>query len=179
MIFVDAPIADAFVIEPEWHVDDRGAFARTWCAREFAEHGIEMAVVQSSLSTNRRKGTLRGMHYSVAPYPEAKVVRCTRGAIYDVLLDLRTSSPSYLRWFGKILTADEGLALYVPEGVAHGFQTLADSSDVLYQMSEVFDANCARGVRWDDPYFGIEWPGGPRILSERDSTYADFEPRGA
>lgn len=168
------PIAGAFVIAPERHVDARGSFARTWCAREFERHGLVARCVQSSLSTNLRCGTLRGMHYAVAPHAETKVIRCVRGAVYDVLLDLRVDSPTYLKWSAQTLTGDNGVALYVPETVAHGFQTLEDSSDVLYQMSEFYDGDCARGVRWDDPAFDIRWPEGPRILSERDRTYPDF-----
>jgi dTDP-4-dehydrorhamnose 3,5-epimerase len=175
VIFRETVITGAFVIEPERHVDDRGSFARAFCAREFAARGLDARAVQSSLSANVRKGTLRGLHYSVPPHAETKVVRCVRGAVHDVLVDLRAESPTYLRWFGQRLTADNGLALYVPERVAHGFQTLEDASDVLYQMSEFYDPDCARGARWDDPAFAIEWPEGPRILSERDRTYPDFD----
>jgi dTDP-4-dehydrorhamnose 3,5-epimerase len=174
VIFRELTIAGAFAIHPERHVDSRGAFARTWCARELARHNLATTHAQSSLSMNTRRGTLRGMHYSIAPHAETKVVRCVRGAIFDVLLDLRVDSPTYLKWCAETLTADNGLALYVPEMVAHGFQTLEDASDVLYQMSEFYDADCARGVRWDDPAFGIRWPDGPRILSDRDRTYRDF-----
>jgi dTDP-4-dehydrorhamnose 3,5-epimerase len=175
VIFRELGIAGAFCVAPERHVDERGSFARVWCAREFEQHGLSARLVQSSISTNARKGTLRGMHYSSPPHAEAKLVRCVRGAVHDVLLDLRPTSRTYLQWVKEVLTSENGLALYVPEGVAHGFQTLEDSSDVLYQMSEFFDAACARGVRWDDEAFGISWPDGPRILSERDRTYPAFD----
>ena len=174
MTFRETKIAGAYRVELERQVDDRGSFARLWCAREFAEHGLRPCTAQSSLSMNTRKGTLRGMHYAVPPATEAKVVRCVRGAIYDVLLDVRSGSPTYLSWLAEVLTRDNGLALYIPEGVAHGFQTLEDGSDVLYMISEFYDPACARGVRWDDPAFGIEWPEGQRFMSERDRTYASF-----
>lgn len=179
MIFRETSIAGCCVIEPERQVDARGSFARIWCARELAERGLNVALVQANLSTNPRKGTLRGMHYSVPPHAETKIVRCVRGAAYDVVVDLRPSSPTYCKWFAETLTADNGLALYVPEGVAHGFQTMAEGSDVLYQMSDFFDPACARGVRWNDPAFDIVWPEDVRILSERDRTYPDYaaEPR--
>jgi dTDP-4-dehydrorhamnose 3,5-epimerase len=174
VIFRETAIAGAFAVEPERQVDLRGAFARTWCVEEFGRHGLDTKHAQSSISTNTRRGTLRGMHYAASPHTETKIVRCVRGAIYDVLLDLRVGSPTYRRWCAERLTADNGVALYVPELVAHGFQTLEDSSDVYYQISEFYDAASARGVRWDDPAFGIAWPEGPRILSERDRTYPDF-----
>ncbi len=174
MIFREASIAGAFVIEPQRHVDARGSFARVWCAREFEERGLDPRLVQSSLSTNTRSGTLRGMHYSAPPHAESKVVRCVRGAVYDVLLDLRPDSPSFRGWFAETLSADNGFAVYVPEGVAHGFQTLEESSDVLYQMSEFYDPACARGVYWNDPAFGIRWPDARRTISERDDSYPRF-----
>jgi dTDP-4-dehydrorhamnose 3,5-epimerase len=175
VIFRETGIPGAFVIEPERHVDERGSFARVWCAREFEQRGLNPKLVQSSVSANKLKGTLRGMHYSVAPHAEAKVIRCARGAIYDVLLDLRPESPALCTWFALTLSADNGCALYVPEGVAHGFQTMEDASDVLYQMSEFYDPACARGVRWNDAAFGIQWPEVHPILSERDRVYPDFE----
>jgi dTDP-4-dehydrorhamnose 3,5-epimerase len=174
VIFRETKIRGAFAIELERHVDERGTFARVWCARELEDHGLRSRLAQCSLSTNVRKGTLRGMHYSVPPHAEAKVVRCVRGAVYDVLLDLRAGSATYLTWIAETLTADNGLALYIPEGIAHGFQTLEDGSDVLYQMSEFYDPACARAVRWDDPAFGIEWPRAERVMSERDRTYPSF-----
>jgi len=174
VIFVETTIPGAFRIELERHADERGAFARIWCARELEAHGLRARLAQCSISTNARKGTLRGMHYSVPPAAEAKVVRCVRGAIYDVLLDLRRESPTYLTWVSETLTADNGRAFYVPEGVAHGFQTLEDATDVLYEISEFYDSACARGVRWDDPTFRIVWPEGERIISERDRTHPSF-----
>ncbi len=177
MIFRETSIAGCYVIEPERHVDERGSFARLWCAREFSTRGLDPVLVQASLSTNTRRGTLRGMHFSVPPHAETKIVRCVRGAAYDVALDLRPTSRTYLTWFSETLTAENGLAMYVPEGVAHGFQTISDASDVLYQMSTFFDPACARGVRWDDPAFGIAWPDGTPILSERDRTYPDYIPQ--
>jgi dTDP-4-dehydrorhamnose 3,5-epimerase len=174
VIFRETKIAGAFSIEDERHVDDRGSFTRIWCAREFEEHGLSSRLVQCSLSMNARKGTLRGMHYSVPPRAETKVIRCVRGAVYDVLLDLRSGSRTYLQWYAETLSADGGHALYVPEGVAHGFQTLEDRSDVLYQMNEFYDPKSARGVRWDDSAFGIVWPAADRIISGRDRTYPDF-----
>jgi dTDP-4-dehydrorhamnose 3,5-epimerase len=174
VIFRETAIGGAFRIELERQVDERGAFARVWCARELEEHGLCSRLAQCSVSTNTRKGTLRGMHYSVPPHAEAKVVRCVRGAIYDVLLDLRAGSPTHLTWLAETLTADNGLALYVPEGVAHGFQTLEDQTDVLYQISEFYDPACARGARWDDPAFGIVWPEGVRVISERDRSFASL-----
>jgi dTDP-4-dehydrorhamnose 3,5-epimerase len=176
MIFRPTKISGAYAIDPERHTDDRGAFARAWCQLEFEAQGLDARLVQASLSTNLRKGTLRGMHYSVPPHAEAKVVRCVKGAVYDVLLDLRKGSATYLEWIGESLTRDNGVALFVPVGVAHGFQTLEDDTDVLYQMSEFYDAACARGVRWNDPAFGIRWPLEEPILSDRDRTYERFTP---
>jgi dTDP-4-dehydrorhamnose 3,5-epimerase len=174
MIFRPSKIQGAFIIEAERHIDDRGSFARVWCARELKNHGLCDRLAQSSISSNTRKGTLRGMHYSVPPHAESKVVRCIRGGIYDVLLDLRADSSTYMKWFATILTQKNATALYVPEGVAHGFQTIEDDSDVLYQISEFYDPACARGVRWNDPAFGLEWPEAERIISDRDQTYASF-----
>ncbi len=176
MIFREARLAGCYVIELERDIDERGGFARLWCAREMQGRGLDARLVQASISTNRRSGTLRGMHYSVVPHTEVKVVRCVRGAIYDVALDLRATSPTYGRWFAETLTADNGLAMYIPEGVAHGFQTLADATDVLYQMSAFFEPAFARGVRWDDPAFGIVWPSAERTMSERDRTFPDHAP---
>jgi dTDP-4-dehydrorhamnose 3,5-epimerase len=176
MIFRPTPIRGAYAITPERHSDPRGSFARAWCQREFEEHGLDSKFVQASISTNLKPGTLRGIHYSVPPNAEAKVIRCVKGAIYDVLLDLRKGSPTYLAWFAELLTRENGMALFAPAGVAHGFQTLEADTDVLYQMSEFYDPNCARGVRWNDPAFGIRWPLEDPILSERDRTYEGFTP---
>jgi dTDP-4-dehydrorhamnose 3,5-epimerase len=176
MNFVSTPLEKACVIELEAMVDERGFFARSWCAQEFRLHGLNPNVAQCSVSFNARRGTLRGMHYQSEPYPEAKLVRCCSGAIYDVALDLRPTSPSYAKWFAVELTAANRKMLYVPEGFAHGFQTLADDTEVFYQISESYRPECARGVRWDDPRFGIEWPIRDPIISQRDRTFADHKP---
>ena len=179
MIFRETPIAGAFVVEPEPIEDERGHFARTFCAEEFAAHGLDPRVAQCNVSFNARAGTLRGMHYQATPYEEAKLVRCTRGAIYDVAVDLREGSPSRGRWFGVALGQDDGRAFFVPAGCAHGFQTLVDGSEVLYLMSTPYVPGSGRGVRWDDPAFGIEWPEPPpggRTMSQRDASYPDHAP---
>lgn len=177
MRFTETPLAGAWLIEPERFSDERGYFARTWCVREFAEHGLETRLVQASISQNACRHTLRGMHYQAAPHEEVKLVRCSRGAIYDVILDLRPGSPTLGQWFGVELSAANGRMLYVPGGLAHGFQTLADDSEVVYQMSEFHAPESARGVRWDDPAFGIAWPeADERILSARDRAYPDWQP---
>jgi dTDP-4-dehydrorhamnose 3,5-epimerase len=176
MKFISIPLEKACLIELEAMIDDRGFFARSWCAGEFRLHGLNPNVVQCSVSFNTRKGTLRGMHYQKEPYPEAKLVRCCSGAIYDVLVDLRPTSPSYCKWFAVELTAANRKMLYVPEGFAHGFQTLADDTEVFYQISESYRPEYAQGVRWDDPQFGIEWPIRDPIISQRDRTFADHKP---
>lgn len=179
MIFVETPLAGTFVIRPEAVTDDRGAFARTFCRDEFSARGLDSRVAQCSASFSARAGTLRGMHYQAAPHGEAKLVRCTRGSIYDVAVDLRPDSGSYGRWFAAILSADNRDALFIPSGCAHGFQTLSDESEILYQMSTPYVPNAGRGVRWDDPAFGVEWPPSPAgglTISERDATYPDFAP---
>lgn len=174
MIFTDTPLGGAYVIEVERMVDERGFFARSWCEREFRSHGLNPRLVQCSVSFNLRKGTLRGMHYQVAPYEEAKLVRCTRGAAYDVILDLRRESPTFRRWFATELSADNHRMIYVPEGFAHGFQTLEDDTELFYQMTEEYYPEAARRVRWDDTAFGISWPPGQRIISPRDAVNPDF-----
>lgn len=174
MIFAPTPLPGAFVIEPKRHEDQRGFFARTWCAREFEDHGLNPRLAQCSVSFNTQKGTLRGMHYQATPYPEAKLVRCTMGAIHDVIIDLRPTSPTYKRHLAVVLTAENRTMLYVPEGFAHGFQTLADDSEVFYQTSEFYSPDHARGIRWDDPAFGIAWPPDDRIIIDRDRSYPDF-----
>ena len=175
MIFDETKLPGAFEIRLEPRSDERGFFARTWCQNEFEAHGLNARLVQCSLSFNARKGTLRGMHYQVAPYAETKLVRCTKGAIYDVVLDLRPQSTTFKKWIAVILTAENRNAVYVPEGFAHGFLTLEDETEVLYQMSEFYNAESARGVRWDDPAFQITWPQKVQVISQRDRTYADFE----
>jgi dTDP-4-dehydrorhamnose 3,5-epimerase len=173
--FTPTPIPGAVVIDLEPIADDRGFFARTWCADELEAHGLSSRVVQCSVSYNRRKGTLRGMHFQTAPHEEVKIVRCVRGSIRDVIVDVRPASPAFKRWFGVDLSAANGRALYVPAGVAHGFQTLEDDSEVAYQISERHHQESARGVRWDDPAFGIAWPPAEaRIIHPRDLGYADF-----
>jgi dTDP-4-dehydrorhamnose 3,5-epimerase len=174
MIFTETGVPGAFVVEPELLRDERGFFARIWCAREFAEHGLNPRLVQCSVSVSERKGTLRGLHYQAPPHAEAKLVRCTRGAIWDVIVDLREDSPAFLGHVAMELSAENRRMLYVPEGVAHGFQTLEDGSEVAYQMSAFHAPSHGRGVRWDDPAFAIAWPPGERIISDRDRAYPDF-----
>lgn len=174
MIFSPTALHGAYVVEVEPHRDLRGFFARTWCRREFEEHGLIAELAQCSMSCNARRGTLRGMHWQVAPNEEAKLVRCTTGAIHDVIIDLRLHSPTYLKHEAVELTQGNRRALYVPPGVAHGFQTLMDDCEILYQMSDFFDPQLARGVRWNDPAFGIEWPIPDPIILDRDNTYPDY-----
>jgi len=168
VIFTETPLHGAFVVDLERHEDKRGFFARSWCQEEFAQHGLETNLAQCNISFNACKGTLRGMHYQTKPYLEAKLVRCTMGRIFDVMIDLRPTSPTYTRWFSIELTAENHRALFIPVGFAHGFQTLADDCEVFYQMSEFFHPECARGVRWNDPAFGIDWPDGTKMISPRD-----------
>ena len=177
MIFKETAVRGAFVIEPERFEDVRGFFARTWCAREFEAHGLDPRLVQCSLSYNHKAGTLRGMHYQAAPHGEAKLVRATSGSAYDVAIDLRPDSPTYLRHAAVVLSAAERNAIYIPAGCAHGFQTLEDGTEIFYQMSAFHEASAARGVRWDDPAFGISWPAAAaRIMIERDRDYPDYAP---
>jgi dTDP-4-dehydrorhamnose 3,5-epimerase len=176
MIFHATPLPGVVVIEPELIQDERGWFARTFAKEDFEAEGLEPAVIHCNVSFNARAGTLRGMHYQAYPDAECKLVRCTKGAIYDVALDLRRDSNAYLRWHAVELTAENRLALYVPKGVAHGFQTLMDEAEVYYQMSAPYASESARGVRWDDPAFAIEWPDTDRIISERDRSYPAFVP---
>ncbi|HEX3776576.1 MAG TPA: dTDP-4-dehydrorhamnose 3,5-epimerase [Polyangiaceae bacterium] len=176
MRFDQTELAGAYVIEVEPHEDERGFFARAFCAREFAEHGLPSVFPQSNLSRNHSRGTLRGMHFEAPPSAESKLVRCVTGAIYDVIVDLRPSSASFLSWVGAELSAENARALFVPAGFAHGFITLTDDSDVFYQMGDFFRPGGARGARWNDPRFGIRWPLEPKVISERDATYADFDP---
>jgi len=168
------PLSGAFVVDAATHDDARGYFTRLWSAQDLAAHGLQMDLAQASLSHNRTAWTLRGMHYQRAPFEEAKLLRCVRGAIYDVLVDIRPRSSSYLRWFGLELTAESGRMLYVPEGVAHGYLTLVDQSDVLYFISAPYSAEHAAGVRWNDPRIGIVWPAEPRVISDRDAAFPDL-----
>lgn len=163
------------IVSPEPIQDERGFFARSWCVKEFREDGLNPNLVQCNISGNYQKGTLRGLHYQADPHGEAKLVRCTSGAIYDVALDLRRSSMTYRKWTGAELTAANHRALYIPEGCAHGFLTLEDDSEVFYQMSEFYCPEAARGVRWNDSAFGIAWPGEVKVISERDRAYPNFE----
>ncbi len=175
MFFNVTDLAGVYVIEPERHQDSRGHFARTFCQDEFAAQGLETSIAQCSFSFNRRKGTLRGLHYQATPYQEVKLVRCERGAIYDVILDLRPDSPTFKRHLAVELNEENGRAVYIPGGFAHGFQTLVDDTQVFYQMSKPYSSRHARGARWNDPAFGIDWPEDVRIILERDANYPDFE----
>ena len=175
MIFEETPIPDVWVVALERHVDERGFFARTWDKNEFAERGLNANLVQCSVSYNTLRGTLRGLHYQAAPHAEAKLVRCTAGAVYDVAVDLRADSPAFKRWFGVELSAENRRALYIGEGCAHGFLTLTNGAEVFYQMSEFWAPDAARGVRFDDPAFGIVWPDEIVVVNERDRAYPDFE----
>lgn len=174
MIFTETPLGGAFMVEPERIHDERGFFARTWCRREFEARGLSPCFAQCNLSFNDKAGTLRGMHFQAAPHAEAKLIRCTRGSIHDVIIDLRPDSPTFKRHFGATLTFENHRMLYVPEGFAHGFFTLEDGTEVFYQMSDFYEPSCAQGVRWDDPNFGIRWPGEVRVISEKDRSYPDF-----
>lgn len=171
MIFTRTALNGVWQIELELRTDARGHFARSFCATEFAAHGLPSGFVQCSVSFNARRGTLRGLHWQAEPHPEGKLVRCTRGAIFDVAVDLRPCSATRHRWVGAELTAENGRALFIPAGFAHGFQTLTDGSEVFYQMTEAYHGDLARGARWDDPAFGIAWPIPGPILSERDRSY--------
>ena len=164
-----------FEIQLEPRSDDRGFFARSWCQREFEEHGLNPRLVQCSVSFNKRRGTLRGLHYQAAPHQETKLVRCTQGSIYDVVVDLRPQSPAYTKWIGVVLSAAQRNTLYVPEGCAHGFLTLEENTEVFYQMSEFYHPELSCGVRWDDPTFGIVWPRQVEVISERDRSYPAFQ----
>jgi len=175
MEFLKTKLPGVFEIRIEAKPDERGFFARTWCRTEFEAQGLAGNLVQCSLSFNKRKGTLRGMHYQIAPYEEAKLIRCTQGAIYDVVLDLRPQSPAFKDWVGVELTAGKRNMMYVPQGCAHGFLTLEDQSEVTYQMSEFQNPESAQGVRWDDPAFQIKWLAKVEVISERDRTYPDFQ----
>jgi dTDP-4-dehydrorhamnose 3,5-epimerase len=174
MIFTETKLTGAFMIDIEPHEDERGFFARSWCEDEFAQHGLNPRLVQCNLSFNKQRGTLRGMHFQVAPFAEAKLVRCTMGAIYDVIIDLRSDSTTFRQWISVELTAENRSAVYIPEGFAHGFQTLVDNTEVFYQMSEFYHPESARGVQWDDPAFGAAWAISHPILSKKDSAYPSF-----
>lgn len=175
MLITATPLKDAFVVELEIREDDRGGFARTFCAKEFEEHGMKPTVAQCNMSYNFKKGTLRGMHYQLQPAAETKLVRCTKGAIYDVIIDMRPGSPTYKQHFGIELTEDNRKALYVPEMFAHGYLALTDGAEVVYQVGEFYSPGYERGIRYDDPEFGIEWPIPITVISEKDSKWPPFE----
>ncbi len=174
MIFTETGLEGAFIVDIERREDERGFFARSWCAEEFGARGLNPRVVQCSVSFNARKGTLRGMHYQAKPYEEAKLVRCTMGSLCDVIVDLRPDSRTYAGHLTAVLTAENRRMLYVPEGFAHGFITLDDETEVLYQISEAYAPGAQRGFRWNDPAFGIAWPAEVRVISDRDRSYPDF-----
>ncbi|MEY6432063.1 dTDP-4-dehydrorhamnose 3,5-epimerase [Thioalkalicoccus limnaeus] len=168
MRFTETALSGAFIVDLEPAADERGFFARSWCTEEFRRHGLSGRVAQCNVSFNRKAGTFRGMHFQAPPYQEAKLVRCTCGAIYDVIVDLRRDSPTFGRHFGVVLSAENRRMLYVPEDFAHGFITLVDNTEVFYQMSEVYSAECSRSFRWDDPSLGIDFPIEIAVISERD-----------
>ena len=174
MIVHRTALPDVYVLEIEQIDDERGFFARLWDAGELSRYGLRADLSHVSLSFNRRKGTLRGLHYQIPPMAEAKIVRCVRGAVFDVAVDLRESSPTFKQWTGVELTAENRRALYVPEGLAHGFQTLTDDTEVMYFIGGEYSREHSRGVRWDDTAFGIAWPDDERTINERDRTYPDF-----
>lgn len=175
MIFSETKLPGVFEIQLEAKCDERGFFARTWCQKEFQAHGLNSEFVQCSLSFNTRRGTLRGMHYQLAPHAETKLVQCTRGSIFDVVVDLRPQSPKFRNYSAAILTAEQHNMVYVPEGCAHGFLTLEDKTDVFYQISEFHNERAARGLRFDDPAFRISWPEKVQVISERDRNYPSFD----
>jgi dTDP-4-dehydrorhamnose 3,5-epimerase len=175
MIFTPTRLADAYLIDVERHEDERGFLARTFCEREFAEHGLEMPIIQSSTIYSPTRGTLRGLHFQEAPHREAKLVRCTRGSIFVVIVDLRPESTSWRGWLGTELTDRNQRLVYVPKGFAQGYQTLEDDTEVLYHMSHHYVPEAAAGVRWDDPAFGIAWPAAEqRLISDRDQQWPDY-----
>ena len=174
MIFTETRLKGAFILELERREDERGFFARSWCQEEFQAHNLNSAIAQCNISFNRLKGTLRGMHYTAAPFEEAKLVRCTAGAAYDVIIDLRRDSPTFKQHVGEVLSAANYRMMYVPEGFAHGFQTLEDNTEIFYQMSRFYSPEHARGVRYNDPAFGIKWMIADPVILDRDRTYPDF-----
>jgi dTDP-4-dehydrorhamnose 3,5-epimerase len=174
MLFKETALKGAYLIEIQPLEDERGYFARSWCQREFEEHGLNSRLVQCDISYNRKKGTLRGIHYQAPPFQEAKLVSCLRGSIYDVIIDLRPESKTFMQHLALTLTSAAHNMLYVPEGFAHGFMTLADDTEVFYQMSEFYSPDHARGVRWNDPAFAVDWPQSVSVISERDANYPDF-----
>jgi dTDP-4-dehydrorhamnose 3,5-epimerase len=176
MIFHETGLDGAYLVELEPRTDERGFFARSWCQQEFAERGLNSSLVQCNISFNKERGTLRGLHFQRAPYEEAKLVRCTQGAVFDVIIDLRPNSPSFTKHYSVRLDCDNRQTLFVPEGFAHGFQTLCDSTEVFYQMSQSYVPGTGTGVRWDDPAFGIEWPLPNPLMNKRDRNWPDWSP---
>jgi dTDP-4-dehydrorhamnose 3,5-epimerase len=176
MIFHETKLPGVFLLPLEAMEDERGFFARTFCQREFAGQGLAATMVQANVSYNRLRGTLRGMHYQAEPYGEAKLIRCTSGAIFDVVIDLRPESPTYMHWLDIELAARDRRLLYIPEGCAHGFQTLVGDTEVFYQMSQFYVPEAVRGVRYNDPLFGIAWPLPVEAISNRDRQFADYQP---
>ncbi len=174
MIFMESKLKGAFTVKIERMEDERGFFGRTWCRREFEAHGLDPGLVQCSISFNHKAGTLRGMHYQAPPFEEDKLIRCTRGGVYDVIVDLRPASPTYGQYESFLLTSENRLMIFVPKSFAHGFLTLEDETEVFYQMSQFYSPDHSRGFRWNDPRFGINWPHEINVISERDSNYPDF-----
>jgi dTDP-4-dehydrorhamnose 3,5-epimerase len=174
MKFTETKLKGAFVVEIEKLTDDRGFFARSWCQKEFEAHGLISRVVQSNVSFNRKKGTLRGMHYQIAPFQESKLIRCTRGAIYDVIIDLRPDSFTYKQWIGVELTANNFTLFFVPEDFAHGFITLMDDTEITYQVSQFYTPGSEKGIRFNDPAFNIQWPLDVSVISDKDCGWPDF-----
>lgn len=175
MIFKETKLRGAYIIEIDKIEDERGFFARSWCENEFKKHRLNSNLVQCNISFNKKKGTLRGMHYQITPYEEDKLVRCTKGAIYDAIIDLRLKSKTYKQWVSVELTSENRKMLYIPKGFAHGFQTLEDNTEVFYQMSEFYNGHCARGIRWNDGKFDIKWPIHNKIISFKDENYKNYE----
>lgn len=175
MIFERTPIAGAFLVRLELKEDERGFFARTWCREEFVAHGLAGELAQCSVSFNHRRGTLRGLHYQAPPHAEDKLVRCTRGSIYDVIVDLRRRQPTFKRWWCAELSSDNRKMVYIPKGLAHGFLTLEDDCEVTYQMSTPYHPESARGARYDDPAFAVDWPFAPAVIGDRDLAFARFD----
>ena len=174
MTFTETRIAGAWIVDITAIRDDRGFFAMTWLPAEFRERGLEAALAQCNLAWNDKRGTLRGLHFQRAPHAQAKLVRCTRGAVHDVIVDLRPGSPTFRQWTGVELTEDNRRMLYIPGGLAHGYITMTDDAEVFYQASSPWEPKAEAGVRWNDPAFGIAWPAEPVVISERDATWADF-----
>ena len=174
MIFSEAELAGAYLVDLEPMRDERGFFSRSWCSKEFDDQGLNADLVQCNLSYNKHMGTLRGMHFQLAPHEEVKLVRCVRGSMFDVIVDLRPDSPTYCRWQGVELNSENRSALYIPGGLAHGFLTLTDETEVFYQMSSWFEPTSSAGIRWNDPAIDIHWPNQPTCISQKDQDYPDF-----